>query len=74
MKNGHDTILISVTFLDLRHTCEQSDSIESYGWTTYDARTGGTHRVYDAGNMVDISTELVKVPQDDGTNYDVSKT
>jgi mannosyl-oligosaccharide glucosidase len=32
-----------------------------YGWEEYDVRTGGKQVMYDKGNMIDISTEFVKV-------------
>jgi mannosyl-oligosaccharide glucosidase len=31
-----------------------------YGWTTYDARKGGTQLVQDVWNHIDITTEFVK--------------
>jgi mannosyl-oligosaccharide glucosidase len=43
-----------------------------YGWDEYDVRTGGRQTVHDAGNMIDISTEFVKVPGgDNGGNWAV---
>lgn len=45
---------------DLRHTVEQSDGMAMYGWTTYDARAGGTQLIQDVGNQIDITTEFVK--------------
>lgn len=33
-----------------------------YGWEEYDARTGGRQIIHDAGNMLDLTTELVKFP------------
>lgn len=33
-----------------------------YGWDEYDVRTGGRQTIHDAGNMVDITTEFVKIP------------
>ncbi|KAF1358227.1 glycoside hydrolase [Lizonia empirigonia] len=44
----------------LRHTVEQSDGMAMYGWTTYDARAGGTQLIQDVGNQIDITTEFVK--------------
>lgn len=46
--------------LDLRHVCEASDGMASYGWTAYDTRHGGTQTIEDAGNTIDITTEFVK--------------
>lgn len=45
---------------DLRHTVEQSDGMAMYGWTTYDARAGGTQIIQDVGNQIDITTEFTK--------------
>ncbi|KAL8897166.1 MAG: hypothetical protein Q9192_002715 [Flavoplaca navasiana] len=33
-----------------------------YGWDEYDVRTGGRQTIHDAGNMIDITTEFVKIP------------
>lgn len=33
-----------------------------YGWDEYDVRLGGRQTIHDAGNMVDITTEFVKIP------------
>ncbi|KAF2002759.1 glycoside hydrolase family 63 protein [Amniculicola lignicola CBS 123094] len=43
----------------LRHTCEQNDDI-SYGWTTYDARSGGSQTINDTRNQLDLTTEFLK--------------
>ncbi|KAF2117832.1 glycoside hydrolase [Lophiotrema nucula] len=47
----------------LRHTCEQNDGMASYGWTAYDARRGGTQTMNDTKNMIDITTEFVKMTE-----------
>ncbi|KAJ4351018.1 Processing alpha glucosidase I [Ascochyta clinopodiicola] len=44
----------------LRHTVEQSDGMSMYGWSTYDARAGGTQIIQDVGNQIDITTEFIK--------------
>lgn len=44
----------------LRHTVEQNDGMAMYGWSTYDARAGGTQIIQDVGNQIDITTEFVK--------------
>ncbi|KAL3427010.1 mannosyl oligosaccharide glucosidase [Phlyctema vagabunda] len=51
---------------NFRHTCEQHEGMEGYGWDEYDARTGGQQTIYDKGNFIDIKTFFVKVPG--GTN------
>ncbi|KAI4175474.1 MAG: hypothetical protein LQ343_001674 [Gyalolechia ehrenbergii] len=33
-----------------------------YGWDEYDVRLGGRQTIHDAGNMIDITTDFVKVP------------
>ncbi|KAK9451936.1 glycoside hydrolase [Limtongia smithiae] len=50
-----------------RHTCEQSDEMRGYGWTSFDARHGGVQVMHDEGNGMDIYTELAK----DGENWGV---
>lgn len=45
---------------ELRHTVEQDDGMAMYGWSTYDARVGGTQIIQDVGNQIDITTEFVK--------------
>ncbi|KAH7125376.1 glycoside hydrolase [Dendryphion nanum] len=44
----------------LRHDCSQNDGMAGYGWTTYDARRGGSQVIHDAENMVDIFTDFAK--------------
>lgn len=44
----------------LRHTCEQSDGMDGYGWTTYDPRRGGSQTIHDSGNELDLTTDLVR--------------
>ncbi|KAE9968726.1 hypothetical protein EG328_007292 [Venturia inaequalis] len=46
----------------LRHSCEQSDKLDLYGWTSYDARTGGVEVISDPGNAVNLTLEFVKIP------------
>ena len=33
-----------------------------YGWDEYDARTGGSQTIHDAGNFLDLTTDFVKMP------------
>ncbi|KAL8981425.1 MAG: hypothetical protein Q9205_003783 [Flavoplaca limonia] len=47
---------------NFRHTCEQHEGMAGYGWDEYDVRTGGRQTIHDAGNMIDITTEFVKIP------------
>lgn len=37
-----------------------------YGWTTYDARAGGTQIIQDVGNQIDITTEFTKKSEGQG--------
>ena len=46
---------------NFRHTCEQHDDLESYGWEEYDARIGGRQVVRDRGNQIDLEMEWRKV-------------
>ncbi|KAI9719869.1 MAG: Processing alpha glucosidase I [Chrysothrix sp. TS-e1954] len=45
-----------------RHTCEQGEGMEGYGWDEYDIRTGGKQTIHDTENHLDITTQFVKVP------------
>ncbi|KAF2454506.1 glucosidase I [Lineolata rhizophorae] len=47
---------------NFRHTCEQSENMAGYGWTTYDARHGGLQTIHDADNELDLTTSFVKFP------------
>ncbi|KAL8782551.1 MAG: hypothetical protein Q9213_005276 [Squamulea squamosa] len=47
---------------NFRHTCEQHEGMAGYGWDQYDVRLGGRQTIHDAGNMIDITTEFVKIP------------
>lgn len=48
-------------FLDFRHTCEQHEGMDGYGWDEYDVRLGGRQTIHDAGNSMDMTTEFVKI-------------
>ena len=43
--------------------------MQGYGWTTYDARTGGWQTVRDAELHIDLTTEFLK--SDDGNSWSV---
>ncbi|KAH8107152.1 glycoside hydrolase [Cristinia sonorae] len=45
-----------------RHACDQGDGLDSYTWTTYDAREGGVQVIKDSRNNVKLSTQFLKVP------------
>ncbi|BFZ55096.1 Processing alpha glucosidase I [Savitreella phatthalungensis] len=49
-------------FRDLRHTCEQDDSMGSYGWREFDHRTGGLQIIEDLKMNVRLTTHFVKLP------------
>ena len=36
--------------------------MDGYGWTAYDPRVGGSQTIHDAGNKIDITTDLYKTP------------
>lgn len=46
----------------LRHSCAQSDKLDLYSWTSYDARTGCVQVISDPGNAVNLTLEFVKIP------------
>jgi hypothetical protein len=50
----------------LRHSCEIGDHMASYGWTEYDGRHGRKQLLSDRGMKVDIETEFIKVPGQNG--------
>lgn len=37
-----------------------------YGWERYDPRHGGIQTIHDAGNLIDITTSFVKIPEAGG--------
>ena len=45
---------------NFRYTCEQHEGMAGYGWSEYDARTGGVQTIHDAGNQIDITTSFFK--------------
>ncbi|RMD43454.1 hypothetical protein DV735_g1672, partial [Chaetothyriales sp. CBS 134920] len=47
---------------NLRHTCEQHQGMQGYGWDEYDNDRGGRHVIHDTGNKIDLVIEFVKVP------------
>lgn len=49
-----------IVIAELRHSVEQNDGMAMYGWTTYDARSGGTQLIQDVGNQIDVTTEFIK--------------
>lgn len=50
----------------LRHTCEQNEGMDGYGWEFYDPRLGGLETIHDTENHVDISISFLK-DQSDGS-------
>ena len=38
----------------------------SYGWTEYDGRLGGKQVLSDRGMKIDIETEFIKIPAQNG--------
>lgn len=73
MKGAQSMHLILTNLAALRHECNQDDSMAAYGWSLYDPRVGGSQTLQDAGNAIDITTELLKDPGDSphGGNWGV---
>jgi Glycosyl hydrolase family 63 N-terminal domain len=38
----------------------------SYGWVEYDGRLGGKQNLSDRGMKIDIQTEFIKIPSQNG--------
>lgn len=51
--------------LDFRHTCEQNEGMEGYGWEEYDIRKGGRQTIHDSRNTIDLTIDFIKVPGGD---------
>lgn len=58
--NSHSKLLCS-SVLEVRHSCDQADNLDSYTWTEYDVRQGGVQVIKDSFNNVKITTEFLKV-------------
>lgn len=71
----HPRRLTKLTHTDcapaLRDTCADADhdGVESYGWTLYDPRVGGSQTIRDAALGMDLTTEFVK--NSDGSGWAV---
>lgn len=48
----------------MRHQCEQSDDLKTFGWKKYDPRRGGRQVISDKGCHINLVTDFVK--SDDG--------
>ncbi|THH33902.1 hypothetical protein EUX98_g303 [Antrodiella citrinella] len=57
--------MTGLMWFETRHACDQADGLDSYTWTTYDAREGGVQVIEDGRNNVRLSTEFLKVPGGD---------
>jgi mannosyl-oligosaccharide glucosidase len=55
--------------LELRHSCEMGDDMASFGWTEYDGRFGGKQNLSDRGMKIDLETEFVKIPDQNGLSF-----
>ncbi|KAI9300890.1 glycoside hydrolase [Cunninghamella echinulata] len=49
-------------FQRLRHSCEQGDGLEGYGYYKHNGRSFGVQRLTDAPSNIEIITEFIKVP------------
>ncbi|EEQ30320.1 Processing alpha glucosidase I [Microsporum canis] len=50
---------------NFRHTCEQNEGMEGYGWEEYDIRKGGRQTIHDSRNTIDLTIDFIKVPGGD---------
>ncbi|KAK9768353.1 Processing alpha glucosidase I [Basidiobolus ranarum] len=50
------------SFQHIRHSCEQGDNLDSYGYLRHDGRTFGQQEIKDSANNIILTTEFVKVP------------
>lgn len=46
----------------LRDTCEQGSGPESYGWKSYEPRSGGIQEIHDVDLGLELVTQFVKSP------------
>lgn len=51
---------------EVRHSCEQSDSLTAYNWLEHDGRTSGVQLIKDAENNVQLRIEFLKSPVSGG--------
>ncbi|PRP80049.1 hypothetical protein PROFUN_10732 [Planoprotostelium fungivorum] len=49
-------------FENMRHTCEQGDNMQRYGWIRHDGQTFGEQEVIDKKMSLNVSTIFVKNP------------
>ena len=63
---GFVPVILGLMSLGLRHSCEIGDDMASYGWTEYDGRLGGKQILSDRGMKIDIETEFIKIPAQNG--------
>ncbi|RYP63256.1 hypothetical protein DL769_007019 [Monosporascus sp. CRB-8-3] len=56
----------------LHDTCEQDDGMEGYGWTMYDTRIGGSQTIHDGPGHVDITTDFIKLEDEESWGVQVS--
>lgn len=57
----------SQTHLDVRHTCEQDDTLSGYAWNKHNGLDYGSQIIKDNRYNVAIKTEFIKVAGVDGT-------
>jgi mannosyl-oligosaccharide glucosidase len=56
-------------YIGIRHSCEIGDDMASYGWTEYDGRNGGKQIISDRVMKLDLETQFIKVPGQNGTSF-----
>lgn len=55
----------------LRHECNLDEEVYGPSWNAYDPRIGGTQFIQDAANQVDITTQFIRLPDDNKGDWAV---
>ncbi|ORX92341.1 glycoside hydrolase [Basidiobolus meristosporus CBS 931.73] len=59
------------SFRNIRHSCEQGDNLDSYGYLRHDGRTFGQQEIKDSANNIILTTEFIKAPGEHGGDWAV---
>lgn len=58
----------------LRHTCEQDEGMDGYGWTKYSPRFGGTQTIHDPQNNINITAGFTRAASTDRNGWGLRTT